>query len=98
MKVISMCLGPLQTNCYILYGKDKKAVVIDPAFYANRVYDEDEVLAWDIIDPGVTKAFLLREKKKAYNEVPTPSCHEQCSGCGANTLGGERSCCPMATC
>ena len=37
MKVISMCLGPLQTNCYILYGKDKKAVVIDPAFYADRI-------------------------------------------------------------
>lgn len=71
---------------------------IDPAFYANRAYEEDEVLAWDIIDPGVTKAFLLREKKKAYNEVPTPSCREQCSGCGANTLGGERSCCPKATC
>ncbi len=71
---------------------------IDPAFYANRVYDEDEVLAWDIIDPGVTKAFLLREKKKAYAEQPTPSCREQCSGCGANTLGGERSCCPKATC
>lgn len=71
---------------------------IDPAFYANRTYGEDEVLAWDIIDPGVTKAFLLREKKKAYAEQPTPSCREQCSGCGANQLGGERSCCPKATC
>ena len=71
---------------------------IDPAFYANRTYGEDEVLAWDIIDPGVTKAFLLREKKKAYEEIPTPSCREKCSGCGANTLGGERSCCPKATC
>lgn len=70
---------------------------IDPAFYANRTYSEDEVLAWDIIDPGVTKEFLKREKKKAYNEVTTPSCREQCSGCGANKLGGERSCCPKAT-
>ena len=70
---------------------------IDPAFYANRTYGEDEVLAWDIIDPGVTKEFLKREKKKAYAEITTPSCHEQCSGCGANKLGGERSCCPKAT-
>ncbi len=69
---------------------------IDPAFYANRAYGEDEVLAWDIIDCGVTKSFLLREKKKAYAEKTTPSCMEQCSGCGANQLGGERSCCPKA--
>ncbi len=70
---------------------------IDPAFYANRTYGEDEVLAWDIIDCGVTKEFLKREKKKAYAEITTPSCREQCSGCGANKLGGERSCCPKAT-
>ena len=31
---------------------------IDPAFYANRRYDLNEVLPWDIIDCGVTKAFL----------------------------------------
>ena len=70
---------------------------IDPAFYANRTYSEDEVLAWDIIDCGVTKEFLKRERKKAYAEITTPSCREQCSGCGANKLGGERSCCPKAT-
>ena len=73
------------------------ACEIDPAFYANRTYSEDEVLAWDIIDCGVTKEFLKRERKKAYAEKTTPSCREQCSGCGANKLGGERSCCPKAT-
>ena len=74
------------------------ACEIDPAFYANRSYSEDEVLAWDIIDCGVTKEFLKRERKKAYEEKTTPSCREQCSGCGANKLGGERSCCPKGTC
>ena len=74
------------------------ACEIDPAFYANRSYSEDEVLAWDIIDCGVTKEFLKRERKKAYAEKTTPSCREQCSGCGANKLGGERSCCPKGTC
>lgn len=69
---------------------------IDPSFYANRTYDPDEVLAWDIIDCGVTKSFLLRERKKAYEGRTTPNCREQCNGCGANTLGGERSCCPKA--
>jgi glyoxylase-like metal-dependent hydrolase (beta-lactamase superfamily II) len=47
MKIISMCLGPLQTNCYIIYGKDKKAAVIDPAFYADSiqsVLDENELI------------------------------------------------------
>ena len=67
---------------------------IDTAFYANRRRADDEVLPWDIIDIGVTKEFLLREKKKAYEEKTTPSCREQCSGCGANCLGGKDTCCP----
>ena len=69
---------------------------IDPAFYANRAFGLDEVLPWDIIDCGVTKEFLLRERNKAYEENTTPNCREKCSGCGANKLGGERTCCPKA--
>ncbi len=67
---------------------------VDPEFYANRRYSFDEVLPWDIIDCGVDKSFLLRECKKAYEDQTTPSCREHCSGCGANKLGGERTCCP----
>lgn len=67
---------------------------IDPSFYANRVFGEDEVLPWDIIDCGVEKSFFKRERHKAYEETTTPNCREQCSACGANKLGGERSCCP----
>jgi len=69
---------------------------IDPAFYANRRRADDEVLPWDVIDPGVTKEFLIRERNKAYAEKTTPSCREKCSGCGANSLGGKGICCPMA--
>ena len=69
---------------------------LDPAFYANRAFGLDEVLPWDIIDCGVTKEFLLRERNKAYEENTTPNCREKCSGCGANKLGGERTCCPKA--
>ncbi len=69
---------------------------IDPAFYANRAFGLDEVLPWDIIDCGVTKEFLRRERDKAYAESTTPHCREKCSGCGANRLGGERTCCPKA--
>ena len=69
---------------------------LDPAFYANRAFGLDEVLPWDIIDCGVTKEFLRRERDRAYAGNTTPNCREKCSGCGANKLGGERTCCPMA--
>ncbi len=69
-------------------------VGIDPAFYANREFGIDEILPWDIIDCGVTKEFLQRERKKAYEAKTTKSCREQCSACGADKLGGERRCCP----
>lgn len=68
----------------------------DPAFYANRAFGLDEVLPWDIIDCGVTKEFLRCERDRAYAEHTTPNCREHCSGCGANRLGGERTCCPKA--
>ena len=67
---------------------------IDYNFYSNRVWGEDEVLPWDVIDCGVTKEFLKRERGNAYAEKTTPSCREKCSGCGVNKLGGERTWCP----
>lgn len=67
---------------------------IDPAFYASRRRDKDEVLPWDIIDIGVTKEFLHREREKAYEAATTPNCAEKCSGCGANRLGGKSPYCP----
>ena len=66
---------------------------IDPAFYTSRGFGDDEVLPWDIIDIGVTKAFLRREREKAYKGETTPSCAEKCSGCGANKLGGKNRWC-----
>ena len=66
---------------------------IDPAFYTSRGFGLDEVLPWDIIDIGVTKAFLRRERDKAYKGKTTPSCAEKCSGCGANKLGGKNRWC-----
>ena len=66
---------------------------IDPAFYTSRGFGLDEVLPWDIIDVGVTKSFLRRERDKAYEGITTPSCQEKCSGCGANKLGGKNRWC-----
>ncbi len=60
---------------------------IDPAFYANRRRSFDEILPWDHIDYGVTKSFLIKECKKAYENETTPHCRLKCSGCGAAKYG-----------
>ncbi len=69
---------------------------IDPAFFANREMADDEILPWDMIDCGVSKSFLLRERHKAKEAATTPSCKEKCSGCGANCLADPEQCrwCP----
>ena len=59
---------------------------IDRSFYTTRGFGLDEVLAWDTIDPGVTKAFLKRERERAYRSEITPDCRHGCAGCGANRL------------
>ena len=56
---------------------------IDMEFYTMRERDLDEILPWDFIDAGVTKAFLKREWNRAMNGEVTPNCREQCQGCGA---------------
>ena len=61
---------------------------IDPAFYANRRRNFDEVLPWDHIDYGVSKKFLIEECKRAYQDATTPNCREECSHCGAACFKG----------
>ena len=61
---------------------------LDPAFYANRRRDKDEIFPWDHLDYGVSKAFLWRENEKAHAAKTTPNCREQCSGCGATCFKG----------
>ena len=65
---------------------------VDPDFYTVRGYDEEELLPWDMIDVGVSKRFLLRERKQAYKGLVTPDCRQGCSGCGANNLLKEVRC------
>ena len=56
---------------------------LDPAFYANRRRSFEEILPWDHLDYGVTKAFLIRENRLAHEAATTPNCRQACSGCGA---------------
>lgn len=60
---------------------------IDPDFYLRR-RSFDELLPWDHLEYGVTKSFLLKECKQAYENTTTPNCREKCSGCGAAKYGG----------
>lgn len=77
---------------YDLWLDAFKACGIDPDFYTVRGYDEEEILPWDTIDVGVSKKFLISERKKAYSGTVTPDCRTGCSGCGANKLLKEVSC------
>ena len=65
---------------------------IEESFYTTRGYGEDELLPWDPIDVGVSKKFLLRERRRAYEGVVTPDCRHGCAGCGANKLLEEVEC------
>ena len=65
---------------------------VDMSYYTTRGFGEDETLPWDTIDVGVSKKFLLRERKQAYAETITPDCREGCAGCGANCLLKEVDC------
>ncbi len=62
---------------------------IDPGFFANRRIRFEETLAWDHIDAGVTKQYLIKEAQKAYNAEVTPDCRTACSGCGAGCSDNE---------
>ena len=61
---------------------------IDPAFYAYRRREKDEIMPWDVIDCGVTKEFLWREKEKAEKAQTTKDCRKGCNGCGLQRFKG----------
>lgn len=61
---------------------------VDPAFYANRPRDLDEVMPWDHLDCGVEKRFLLSEWDKAQKAQITRDCRQGCVGCGMKRYEG----------
>ena len=61
---------------------------LDPSWYAHRRRGKDEILPWDFIDAGVTKAFLWREKERAERAEVTPDCRKGCQGCGLRRFEG----------
>ena len=63
---------------------------IDTSFYTNRQRSYDEILPWDHINSGISKAFFKKEYEKAKNAETTKHCREQCAGCGSNKLNGGK--------
>ena len=63
---------------------------VDPAFYAYRRREKDEIMPWDMISSGVTRQYLWREYENAMAGVTTPDCRTRCNGCGANKLVGGK--------
>ncbi|HPC83975.1 MAG TPA: TIGR03960 family B12-binding radical SAM protein [Thermoanaerobaculaceae bacterium] len=50
----------------------------------------DAQLPWDIVDPGVTRAYMLAEHERAYREERTPDCRRgRCTGCGIPGAGRD---------
>ncbi|MDO4965441.1 MAG: TIGR03960 family B12-binding radical SAM protein [Lachnospiraceae bacterium] len=83
------CIFDSWTDCF--KGETWEEVLeecnVDLNFYTHRERSIDEILPWDFIDTGVTKAFLINEWKKAHEATVTKNCKMQCSGCGALRYG-----------
>ncbi|MBE7035065.1 MAG: TIGR03960 family B12-binding radical SAM protein [Ruminococcaceae bacterium] len=77
---------------YDLWQEAFRQEGIDPDFYNHRERSYDEILPWEIIDPGVSRAFLERENEKAKRGELTPNCRESCGGCGIRQIGGGGVC------
>jgi radical SAM superfamily enzyme YgiQ (UPF0313 family) len=61
-----------------------REVGIDPAFYVYREKGKDEILPWDVIDNGVSRAYFWKELEKSRREALSPHCPEiqGCIRCG----------------
>ena len=53
----------------------------------TREHDTSEVLAWDLLDPGVTKRHLQKERAAASAERQSDDCMTSCAYCGAQRYG-----------
>ena len=62
---------------------------LELGFYARRSRPLDEVLPWDHIDAGVSKAYLARDYQAAQHGETRPDCREQCYACGILTAFRE---------
>ena len=74
-----------------LFDKEKWSTVLDGwsmdyRFFSDREHGTDEYLPWDIIDPYITKDFLLSEYRKSAECITTKDCRKGCNGCGLSLM------------
>ncbi|MBQ3235552.1 MAG: TIGR03960 family B12-binding radical SAM protein [Clostridia bacterium] len=90
-RVGKVILNAYKNGCiYDSWGEFFSREKWDSAFLAEKVekqtykaeIPENAILPWEFIDVGVSKKFLLREKRNAMNERVTGGCHTGCKGCG----------------
>ena len=67
-----------------LWEKAFSETGIDPGFYSHRERSYDEILPWDVVDPLITREYLIRENEKAKRAETTHDCRLGCTGCGIN--------------
>ena len=60
---------------------------VDHGFYIFRERSEEEIFPWDMINCGVSKAYLYREWMNSKKGVVTENCRDKCVGCGAGGFG-----------
>jgi len=57
---------------------------VDENFYLSREKKEDEVLPWEHLNCGLIKEFLIKERKRSFEQEFTPDCFiDDCPDCGA---------------
>ena len=72
-----------------IWHETAKELGIDLAELAKHQYSTDEELAWDFIDIGINKSWLVNEYNLAITPCPdatqpsvVPTCEKQCVNCG----------------
>ena len=72
-----------------VWHETAKELGIDLAELAKHQYSTDEELAWDFIDTGIDKSWLVNEYNLAITPCPVesqpsvvPTCEKQCVNCG----------------
>lgn len=72
-----------------IWHETAKELGIDLAKLAKHQYSTDEELAWDFIDTGIDKSWLVNEYNLAITPCPdatqpsvVPTCEKQCVNCG----------------
>ena len=61
---------------------------VDPAFYANRTREKDEVFPYEHLDPMISRNYLWLEKQRSLQGKTTPDCRKGCQGCGMMEICG----------